>query len=809
MICLKKISPACLFYFLTILCVNSTAFSQQSEIKFEHISIEQGLSQSTVTDIVQDKIGYMWFSTENGLNRYDGYNFKIYTTEPGNSNSISSNFINVLYVDRNNFLWIGTNYGLNKYDPSSNVFTRFQYDRYSQNGISGNSITSVTEDNEGNIWAGTEENGLNKYDLKEDKFTVFENIPRISTLLNDKDGNIWIGAGEDLYIYTISDKNVKKFNDIYKSNINLSNITSLYKDKNNSIWIGAWQSIYKFDILTKTLLKIKKPFVEGLSNTIYSFADDNRDNIWAGTAIGIYKINPDGTGEFVPNDPRETPGSINYINSLYKDISGVMWGGARGSGIIKYNPYVKKIRIYKSIPGQRNSLSGRIVRSVYLDRAGILWVGTQWAGLNRIDRKNGKYKNFGLDKKVPGSIWCIHGDKKGSFWLASRYYGLIKFNTKSGKCKSYLNDPNNSNSIAGNMLETIFEDSEGFLWIGTAFNGLDKFDPVTEEFTHINKNDSQFNLSNNSVYAINEDNNKILWVGTRDGLNKIDLINRKNKIYKNDPNDPQSLSFNFISVIFKDRSGIIWVGTYGGGINKYDRKTDKFERFGREQRLANSIIYSILEDDDGNLWVSTNKGISKFFRDTEYFKNFDIKYGLQGYEYNLGASYRSPDGEMFFGGMNGLNSFYPSEIKINSNPPEITFTRLEISGKEYEDLFVLNETGLLELDHTQNRLSFEFSALDYVDPNSNNYRYKMEGFEDEWTKSGNRRYVNYTLPAGDYKFTVIGSNSDNVWNEEGASLRVTILPPWWKTNWFRLLFAVILISGLFCGYRLRAKTIEK
>ncbi|MCP2597399.1 ATP-binding protein, partial [Candidatus Aminicenantes bacterium AC-335-G13] len=804
------------------------------------ISTAEGLSQNTGNCIIQDHKGFMWFGTEDGLNKYDGYKFTIYRHDPKNPDSISNSYITAMYEDRDGVLWIGTaGGGLNKFDREKEKFIYYMHDEKNPLSLSNNFVLSIYEDSSGNLWIGTER-GLNKFDRKNEKFIHFlhdKNNPysisdnRIFCIYEDRMGNLWIGTQNGLNKFLPDQEKFISYYHDPKNPYSLSNnvVRAIFEDKKGNLWIGTDYGLNKFDRKNNKFIHYvnnpENPW--SISNDLIRVIYEDRDgNLWIGTYGGGLNLFDRKNEKFytylyTPGIPFRFRGS--YIFTIYEDDTGLLWIGTYGGGIIKLNKKIKFLH-YSHEPDNPNSLNSNMVFSIYEDRSGILWIGTYGGGLNKFDRKKGKFTHYMHDPKNPYSlsnnnVRCITEDNEGNLWIGT-YKGLNKFDRKKEKFVIYKVDPNNPNSLSSNYIRALLVDREGNLWIGT-YGGLHKFDKRKKKIIRYKNNPNDpYSISDNRVFSIYEDKDGNLWIGTLKGLNKFDKEREKFTVYKHDSKNPESLSNNFVLCIYEDRSGILWVGTYGGGLNKFDRKKETFTHYTTDSGLPNNVVYGILEDEEGNLWLSTNNGLSKFNPKTETFRNYDISDGLQGNEFNSGAYFKSKSGEMFFGGINGFNSFYPSEVKNDPYMPEIVITDFRLFnkslsiGEKFKNHIILEksitETKEIILPYNANNFTIEFSALHFVNPHKNQYAYKLEGIDKDWNYVGNRNFATYTnLHPGEYVFKIIASNCDGIWNNKGMSLKLRILPPFWMTWWFRGLLVGLILGLIFSGYWIRTQAIRR
>jgi len=825
-----------IFFSLTFL------FAQDRTIQFSHLKSQDGLASNTVFCTLQDQKGFLWVGTYDGLNKYDGYKFKVYKRIEGDTSSISDNKIRALCEDNAGNLWIGTWYsGLNKYDPKTEKFTRYLYNENDSSSISANSITALYIDKSGKLWIGTVGGGLNSFDSERQKFHRYLSIPEdssslsdntIHTICEDENGTLWIGTGEGgLNKFDRVKKTFSNFKyDPNKSeSIGSNYIMSLFEDQSGNFWIGTGNNgLNKFDRKTNQFLRYSDNLFSSsmiCSNMIWSIYEDSEGILWIGTNDGGLVIFNRTMEQFTCYRKNyEDPMGLNddAVISIYEDRSGILWFGTWNGGLNVYNKRKIKFSTYSHDPQNPNSLNGNSIFAIFKDRTGILWVGTDINGLNRINENNNKYIHYVHNPNNPlslsnNTVYSICEDSSGNLWIATNGGGLNKFDRRTNKFIHFKHNPSDlSGSISGNQVSQIFLDRSGDLWIGVAHGGLDKLQKSEDNFKHY-KHDPRNpkSISTEMIFAINEDDNGNLWIGTNGGgLNMFNKNSEEFIHYKYDSKNPLSLSHNEVSVIHKAKDGFIWIGTNGGGINKFDPEFKVFKRYREKDGLPNDMICGILEDNHGNLWISTYKGISKFNPKTERFRNFGIEEGLQGGEFNNWAYFKGPDGKMYFGGTNGLTVFHPDSLKDNQFTPQVVITDFQLLHKPvaigYDTLWdrtilekSIYETSTLELNHDDNIISFEFSALDFQNPERNQYSYILEGFDKEWTNTNAaKRYVTYTnLDPGEYIFRVKGSNCDGIWNEAGTSLSIIIQPPWWSTWWSYMLYSLLFVFAFVSSTR--------
>jgi len=841
-------------YFLSFFL--AVAICAQTEpYRVKNITLETGIANNTVYSILQDSKGYMWFGTSSGLNRYDGYDFKIYTQNVKDSSTLSDNGIQTVFEDSKGILWIGTVSGyLNRFDRNTGLFIRFDLRLSDQYTIipdpaitefpvplsrsNPNSITSIQEDKKGNLWIGTWGTGIIRFDKRTNRpkryiedlnsnkaFRISKN--NIKSILIDSDGNIWIAS----MLYGLRRMNYDDANDKIRfvrydlMNGRYKQITTLAEDKYKNLYIGTFDggffrltkdnksknsgAIRLESILETAKIKASKP--PGKLMTIIS---DKTGIIWLGTYGALLKYDP-AKNEISNVDikPEEGKETNRNVLSLYEDNSGIVWVGfSLGGGILKIeNSKVKFGIINKKYPVP-SALDDETVWAIHLDKNNVLWAGTEQGGLNRLDLKS--YKNTSYTKSGENGksisdncIRAIKEDKWGDLWLGTYSGGLNYFNKSTGEFRAFKTDSVKGSSLSHNQVQAIYIDSTSTFWVGTFGGGLNKFQLKGRyngekiQFTNFrNKKNDPFSISSDLVYTIYEDKKGTIWIGTfGGGLNKFDKKTNKFVAYRNIPDDESSIEDDRVLCIMEDTEGNLWVATYGGGLNMFDTKTEKFIRYYNENM---NVVYAVMEDEFHNLWLSSDKGIFKFIRDTQRFVQYHIIDGLQGNEFSGGAYFKSAKGEMFFGGTNGINHFYPKNIKDKTDASPVVVTNIKVFNESLK-----GEKEEIELSYSENFISFEFACLDFMNPADNKYAYMLEGYDENWIYTNSKTRVAYyrNLSPGSYRFKVRGTNSDDVWNLEGASVRLVIKPLYWQTTWFRILAVLAFIGILYYLFTLRYK----
>jgi ligand-binding sensor domain-containing protein/signal transduction histidine kinase len=795
--------------------------SSGQRVKFEHISVEHGLSQSSVNCILQDSGGFIWFGTDNGLNKYDGYSFTVYKSDPARAHSLSYNTVTSVVEDQQGALWVGTQHGLNRFDRETGRFIHYQADPENRHSLISSEIMALLEDRSGVLWVGTGD-GLDRFDRETDRFVHYQADPdnpdslrddRITAIYEDRAGVLWVGTWGGLAWWDRETERFTHYQFAPKDATRLGHnaVQSISEDQAGGLWIGTGGSgFYRLDRETGRFSQyfVTPGDVEGLAyNSVESVYEDQAGVLWIGTGGGgLYQFDrEEGRLISYQMDPHDANSlSSNYITSIYEGQTGVLWIGTWGGGINKLDRGKERFTLYQTDPRDPNSLSHNRVLALYEDREGILWIGTDGGGLDGFDRERGVFTRYRHDPSDPDSlsnnyVASICQDRDGDLWIGTWGGGLDRFDRENGRFIHYEVDPSDPYSLSSDVIMSVHQDREGVLWIGTS-EGLERLDRKNARFIH-------HPGLRQAVWSIYEDREGVLWFGTDYGLGKYDREDGRLLRYRADSQDSNSLSHNAVYAIHQDQNGVLWIGTREG-LNKFDPATEIFVHYREKDGLPSDLIYGILEDDRGYLWLSTTGGLSRFDPRTETFKNYDVSDGLQGYEFTR-AHYRCQSGEMFFGGINGFNAFHPDLVTDNPFIPPVVLTSLTQDGVSIFDVGRAVESVEQAAIHWPNNFEFEFAALSYRQPERNQYAYMLEGFDKDWNYAGTRRFGKYTnLPGGTFKLRIKGSNNDGVWNEEGVSIEITVVPPFWATWWFRGIALLALVGSAIGGYRLRVRRIE-
>lgn len=774
----------------------------------------------------------MWFGTDEGLNKYDGYKFTVFKNDPEKKATISGNSIFSIKEDSDRNLWILTQNGLDKFERksetfhhyltgkawvvSSNIFLDskkrfwigsaegfclfnpttgnakfYKNNPANDNSLSENYVYKITQDNDGNLWIGTR-HGLNRFNPETEKFTRFVNAPGNATS---------IGSG---FIKTV------------------------YKDKKGNIWAGTQGSgIARFNPQTESFTNFRHNPNDPNSiiyNDILSFTEDANGKLWVGTENGGISIYDYSSNSFVAAQYNEyDPNSLsgNSVYSLYKDDVGNIWAGTWSGGINFLPFYGDKFKLYKKSPGDKNSLSNNLVLSMSSDDKNNIWIGTDGGGLNQFNTFTHSFTNYQQDEKVKNGIYnnfvlTAFPYSADTLVLGFHRGGIDFFDQKKQSFVHYGTSDINSNRLTSLSVLAAYKDRRNNLWLSNdGYGGIFLFDPRMKKFIPFLPDPANAkSIANISIFVMYETKAGRLWIGGDKGLDLFDRDKNEFTHLQYDPKNKNSLPDNTVNCIAEDKSGNLWIGT-AGGLCYYNIAKGTFTSYTENDGLANNTVWDIQQDHKGNVWSSTNNGISRFDIAAKIFRNYTISDGLQSSTFKRKASAQTADGEMYFGGVNGFNSFYPDSIKDNDFVPPVYITGLEIFNKPvYIDSASplkqsINDQSEIVLSYKQSVFTIEFAALNFTSPEKNQYAYMLENFDVDWNYAGNKRSATYTnLNPGTYVFKVIASNNDGVWNKKGTAVKIIILPPYWQTWWFRLVALLAIIAAIVAFYKMRTNAIE-
>lgn len=786
-------------------------------------TVNEGLSQSRINTIIQDSRGFIWVGTEDGLNRYDGYNFNRYTHLPNDTNSLSSNYINAICEDKDGILWIATNRGLNSFDVRSGKFTSFQYTPGKSGSISDNVVLNVYIDEEKNIWVKT----LKSLDLFDAATNVFRSFTHFYDLFKfssgnipypiheDKVGRLWVGSKDGLNYF---DRDLQLFNrftnfDYNPTSISNNEIRAIYEDKDGSLWIGTSNGLNAFNASRKDFKHyFPNPDLKNKinANKINVLFEDNTGRFWVGTGDGLFLFNKIN-GVFTKINDQHHISFNTPVYSIIQDQSGLLWFGTH-KGLIKANTRKTKFKLYNSSESPLYSFSAHEVNVIEAVDNDIFWIGTKDAGLNLLNRKLNTVKNYDFSRNGVDDdniIHCIYRVDDQKILLGTDN-GVSIFNPESGTLSYLDNTISGSEALVQNRVNYITRDAKGKFWVAT-YHGLYKLDLENRQVkSFLNNPEDNKSLLNNTIYSLAAEPDGKLWIGTDNGLDCMNIESEKFTHYNTVVSGKQFLSSNTVYCLKFDKSGILWVGT-ASGLNRVNIKNKSVTVISEKEGLSDDLIYAILIDKKQNVWVSTNRGLNSINAHDLKVRSFDVFDGLQDYEFNHNAACTTKNGELFFGGVAGFNSFYPDSLVRNNYIPPIVITTVEIITSQGERKIQNPSSVKIVIPYRTHVFTINFAALDFTYSEKNNYAYKFySDTEKDWINIGRKHFATFSnLQPGDYHFKVKGSNNDMVWNQEGLSLTIRVESPFWlKTEAYYMYSFAILIT-LFALYRYRTYNLRR
>ncbi len=804
-----------------------------------HITVDHGLSDNQMRVSLQDRAGFLWFGTYNGLNRYDGYEVVVFRHDPADPASLSDNAVHALYEDTAGTLWVGTGLGLNAYDRATGRFTRYQHDPDDPDSLSNNTVLAIHEDRAGTLWVGTQGGGLNRFDRVRGTFTAYRHDatdPRslgsdeVYDIHEDAAGTLWVaanGGGLNRFDPTGGVFTAYRHDPDDPRSLSNDSVLDITGDRSGALWIGTFGGgLNRFDPATGLFTTYRHDPDDPRSlndDRVFSVIEDETGALWVGTFIGGLNILDIARGQFAAymHDTTDSDSlSNNRVADIYRDRSGLIWLATEGGGVDVYNPQQRAFTVYRHDPNNANSLASNTITAVYEDDEGVLWLGTQEHGLDRLDRRTGQITHYPAEPENPErlgfpSVFAIHGDRSGALWIATYGGGLYRMDPASGVFTAYRHDEANPQSLSSDNVVAIAEDRSGTLWIGTVDGGLNRFDPASGIFTAYrhDPNDPQ-SLSGNTVSKIQIDRQGQIWLATAGvGLDRLDPASGRVTRFHHDPKDAASLSHDFTWSVYEDRSDAIWVSTWGGALDRYDPAGGGFIHH-NPAGLTEDKLRAILEQGTatdtapGDLWITRSRTLVRLDRDGDTIQVYDRGNGLPRAEFNNAAT-KSVGGELLLGTFNtGLVVFDPARVQPDHDPPPVALTDFQLANRQVPIggasplQQAIDQTAALTLSYADHIISLEFAGLSYRAPLKARYRYMLEGFDTDWTEvDSTRRLVTYTnLDPGQYTFRVIAANGEGVWNAAGRALAITIVPPWWQTWWFRTLLIGSLVGLAVAGY---------
>jgi signal transduction histidine kinase/ligand-binding sensor domain-containing protein len=835
---LGKHIPAAL---LVLLCITIPAYSQTDEIapttligpdapslRFESIGLVDGMAQASANTIIQDSKGFLWVATQGGLHRYDGHEFKVYSATPFDTTSLSESWVWGMAESKNGDIWVTTEAGgLNRLDQSTGKFTKYFHDPDDSTTISSNQTFLPFEDSRGDLWVSTFDEGLNRMRAGEDgTFSRFAHDTEDPASISART-LFWVNEDHNGFIWAGSTNGVNRIDP------DTEEITRFLHDPDlNPPFYGSAQNVL---------------------DQFHPPGDPDIHWLATGNGLVRLNSETGENERFLiaPNTGEET-NPLNFLHQVVPDPDSpdILWVGGPGTGISRFDMLSESFTSYRNNPRDAYSLSDNLVQSMYTDRSGTIWVGTATEGLAAFNPGAVNFTHLRHDPEndqsiAPGIVWGVYEDRFGTLWVGSDRGSvgdvLTQFDAESGRTLRYSHSPDDSTTIIFGTIRVFAEDGDDNFWVGTS-GGLNLFDRNTGAFTRYRHERTEESPGRNNLFSIlptaedstklwigsvggldlfdtrigshkhiplpkeeigvefgpavlsmHQDINGILWLGSNNGLLRYNPEDNEATIASRyDSKDTTTINSNQISSLIErsEEPGILWLATQNGGLNRFDTKTLTARHYNTAKGLPNNTLYSVLEDKNGTLWMSSNKGISNFDPSTELFRNYGLDDGLMSLEYSQNGYFKSNTGIMYFGSGNGVTAFDPEQLHINEIPPQIVLKDLKIFNKSVTvgpDSPLskpLTETETITLSYNQNEVTFDYVALHFANPESNTYSYQLSGFDPDWIEAGNKRSATYTnLPEGEYTFKVKAANADGIWNNEGTSINLTILPPWYRTLW--------------------------
>lgn len=808
-----------------------------ASLQFDQLSMADGLSAYPITSIIQDRQGFLWVGTVAGLNRYDGYGFTVYQHNAADSTSLSGNYVNVngLAEDANGYIWVATRNGLNRYDPATGVFKRFYHDPDQETGLYSNVVMSLLSDEKGGMWIGTVA-GLNKYDPVHQRIERWP-MPGVISAVDvpfiiydmqlDAAGTLWLAMHGGLFSLDSHTGATQHWNrKLEEDPMQPSGAHALLLDDEGDLWVGwsigkvsritpATDAMASFDLLgaDRTL---------SILNFVLDIHRDDSGKLWVGLwDYGLVLLDPDTGSRQVYRQDIYKEGSLpgNRVSVVMRDRAGLMWIGT-WDGLARIKPYQR----FNHIGVQKEDhlkLSFPRATSVAVGNDGDLWIGTQGGGVNHLDASLNRIRVFRHDPNDAGSLGVdavssVLVDHEGMIWIGTEGAGLSRLDPGTGKMIHYRANPADTNGLGSNYIYKVIEDRNHRLWIGTANAGLNLFDRATGRFhQYVHDQSDATSLASNEVWTVFEDGQGTIWVGTiNGGLHRVRF--RDNTLretaspelyferFQLDSSDSTSLSSNNVVYINEDASGHLLIGTMGGGVNRLDKETGKFDSWSTADGLASDNIGCILVDDEGILWLSSSSGISRFDPESQNHASFSKADGLESAFFYFDGCIRGKDENLYFAGDEGVTFFDPHVIDENEVPPDVVLTNLEVHNKAVELDSLVFMKKVWRLNHDQNAITLRFAALDYTIPHQNAYKHKLEGIDQDWVQDGTTPFASYAnLRPGHYTFKLLGANNAGYWSEKETVLDIIIRPAFYQTSWFKFVVGLLILSLVYGGFAYR------
>ncbi len=817
----------------------AAASAQDRSPWFGQLTTADGLSHDLTYSVAQDARGFLWIGTAQGLNRYDGYGFKVYRHDPDDPRSLSDDKVRVVYVDRSDALWIGTEQGgLNRYDATTETFTHYRHDPADARSLGADDVRTIHEDRGGGLWVGSKGGGLSRLDRATGSFTHHRHDPAdpdslstddVRAILEDRAGVIWIGANRNglgrldrlpgrpasgrLTHYRPDPDN--------PASISHDDVRAILEDSQGVLWIGTNRTgLDRLDRATGVFTHHRHAPADPHSlgnNDVRALLEDRQGDLWIATHGGGLNRWHRATATFERHrsNPRDAWSLGNDdVRALYEDRSGVLWIATYGGGLSRLDPEASFFRFYAHVPTDPRSLSDNMVHVIYEDRLGTVWLGTENGGLNRLDRATGAFTRYQHDPADPRSlssddVRAIYEDQAGVLWVGTNNGGLNRLDRATGRFTQYAY-AGDETTLGDDDVRALYEDSTGTFWVGTGRDQLDVMDRSAETFRRFGEPADPELGERGGVRDLIEDPSGRLWIAFAEGgLLRLDPTTGASVDYRHEAGDPKSLSSDEVRSIHLDGAGTLWAGT-SAGLSRFNAASETFTHFRAEDGLPSDVVQAILEGERGSLWVCTHGGLSRFEPSTESFRSYPLTF-VKGNELLPGAALKTRDGELLIAGRNGMVAFFPSQLEDPGDVPNpsLVFTSFKLAGEEARLETSITETGEVALSHLDRLVSFEVAMLDLKSPQKYRYAYRLEGLRDDWLDLGQKREITFSnLDPGSYTLRVRGWSVDRRVPPEEIALAIRVAPPFWATWWFRTSVALAALALLTLGYRVRARRIR-
>jgi putative nucleotidyltransferase with HDIG domain len=803
---MKRVKTKVSSVLLMIMLMMSVSIHQSETVvaldntpEFEQINTIHGLSHDTVYSITQDRSGFLWFGTEDGLNKYDGYTIEVYRagntgTSLGNANCA------VVFVDEDNKVWVASwGGGIQVLDQNNSTIHSYVHDDQDPKSISDNSVHSIYKDKSGTLWFGTYTQGLNKFDTQTQTFTSYVHDDKANSISDNRvwwinetpQGKLLLGTNKGLDLFDPTTSLFTHYDAI------TSRVRTIFWDSKGTLWLGTQKGLCTFDLETSKKTCYAHTENQPAQDVITAIYEDSSGNFWIGTSDGLNLFDKT-TGlftRFIHDEKDSFSIGNNDIRVIFEDKSGNLWVGSRGGGVSKLNIKASKFESYHNEPKTWPMLSDVNVLSMMVDKKGVYWIGTNNGGLNLVDPvlKTQSVILSDTTKEENRNLSAILEDGD-QVWVGG-LGGLNKINTLTHEVMTYKKTESEG-SISHNTVLSILKDHEGVIWVGT-LAGLNRYDAQRDQFTRYSSDSKNPDtLSSDTINTLMEDHRGNLWIGTTNGLNRYDRATGKFTRFVYQINGENSISDNIIHSLKQTSDQAIWIGTQYG-LNRYDLETGLFSAYTTKEGLPNNTIRAIQESKPGQLWISTNKGISVMEVSTSTFTNYDVLDGLQGNGYNNNATYKTASGLILFGGTNGMDLIDPTMVSKSAFMPPLVITSFKVENVDFDYAKALKDEGKISLSYEERSISVQFASLDYTLSSRNQYAYRLDGFDETWIELGTRNTIDYTnLPIGNYALWIKGTNSDGIWNEAGLAVMISVSPPWWLSNTAYVIYGLLLIVGI-------------